>query len=80
MWDNKLPGASSPGNWDIHRSKGRFVFKDGAVKMLQGVRELFELTDAPNPEESQSLEGKIILIGRQLDAESFQSSFKKAIS
>lgn len=80
MWDNKLPAASEPSNWDIHRSKGRLVFKNGAVKMLQGVRELFDLTDAPNHENIEELEGKIILIGRQLNAVDFERSFKKAIT
>lgn len=80
MWDNRLPAASTSANWDIHRSKGRLVFKNGTVKMLQGVRELFDLTDAPNEENTEALEGKIILIGRQLDAGVFEQSFKKAIA
>lgn len=48
--------------------------------MLQGVRELFDLTDALNPEDREGLEGKIILIGRQLDTASFEESFRKAIT
>lgn len=56
------------------------MFKNGTVKMLQGVRELFDLTDAPNEENTETLEGKIILIGRQLDAGVFEQSFRKAIA
>ncbi|KAF5020986.1 hypothetical protein F66182_6967 [Fusarium sp. NRRL 66182] len=36
LWDNKLPEAKGEGDFEIHRSKGRLVFANGDVKMLQG--------------------------------------------
>ncbi|KAL9488486.1 hypothetical protein ACSS6W_000763 [Trichoderma asperelloides] len=64
LWDHKLPDAENASEFEIHRSKGRLVFKNGNVKLLQGVREIFEIMDAPNGAEITSTEGKIILIGR----------------
>ena len=47
--------------------------------MLQGVREIFELIDAPKSEETGSKEGKIIFIGR-VGSVDFATSFSKAIA
>ncbi|PTB80355.1 cobW-domain-containing protein [Trichoderma longibrachiatum ATCC 18648] len=47
LWDHKLPDTETAVEFEIHRSKGRLVFDNGDVKLLQGVREIFELIDAP---------------------------------
>ncbi|KAJ4138267.1 hypothetical protein NW768_002088 [Fusarium equiseti] len=78
LWDNKLPGAQQEGDFEIHRSKGRLVFANGDVKMLQGVREVFEINDGPSGDETPK-EGKIILIGRNVAGVGFEDSFKQAI-
>lgn len=80
LWDNKLLGDDNEGAYEVHRSKGRIVFTDGTVKMLQGVREVFDLSDAPGSEESSSQQGKIIFIGRRLGEKDFQQSFNKTVS
>lgn len=77
LWDSKLPGQDA-NDFEIHRSKGRLVFDDGTVKMLQGVQEIFELMDAPDGVEP-SQEGKIILIGKHIANVDFKSSFKAAV-
>ncbi|KAF4345340.1 dopamine-responsive [Fusarium beomiforme] len=79
LWDNKLPEDENEGDFEIHRSKGRLVFANGEVKMLQGVREVFEINDGPSGDETPK-EGKIILIGRNVAGVGFEDSFKKAIS
>ncbi|EXK85722.1 hypothetical protein FOQG_10200 [Fusarium oxysporum f. sp. raphani 54005] len=79
LWDSKLPEDEKEGDFEIHRSKGRLVFANGEVKMLQGVREVFEINDGPLGDESPK-EGKIILIGRNVADVGFEDSFKKALS
>lgn len=79
LWDNKLPGSEKEGGFEVHRSKGRIVLQDGTAKMLQGVREVFDLSDPPQTGETQPEQGKIILIGRKLVEEEFVRSFNEAI-
>lgn len=78
LWDSKLPGSEESGKFEIHRSKGRFVFKEGNVKMLQGVREVFEIMDGTVDQDLPS-DGKIILIGRNLAGVDFARSFKQFV-
>lgn len=55
------------------------MFKNGDVKLLQGVREIFEIMDAPNGAEITSTEGKIILIGRGVQGIDFESNFRQTV-
>ena len=80
LWDSKLPEADKEGGFEIHRSKGRLVFANGDIKMLQGVREIFEINDGPRDDEAPPSEGKIILIGRNVGEVGFESSFKQAVN
>ena len=68
-------------NLEIHRLKGRLSLSNGDVKIIQGVREVFEIFDAPKPVDSTSGTslGKIVLIGRDLQNVPFQESFISAI-
>ncbi|KAF4975828.1 hypothetical protein FZEAL_7447 [Fusarium zealandicum] len=77
LWDSKLPEAEEASGFEIHRSKGRLVFANGDVKMLQGVREVFEINSGPRDDEAPK-EGKIILIGRNVADVGFENSFKRA--
>ncbi|MBE7181117.1 MAG: GTP-binding protein [Terriglobus roseus] len=86
FWDSRLPGAPDP-QFEVHRSKGRLVLEDGSVKILQGVRELFEISDAVDaagsgrgPAGSPSQAGKLVLIGRGLDDDAFANSLRSALS
>ncbi|KAM0484171.1 hypothetical protein ACHAPX_001590 [Trichoderma viride] len=80
LWDHTLPGTDNTIEFEIHRSKGRLVFENGDVKLLQGVREIFEIMDAPNGAEITATEGKIILIGRGVQGIDFGSNFRQTIS
>ncbi|KAK1993501.1 CobW/HypB/UreG [Colletotrichum falcatum] len=75
LWDRRLPGDEAT-VLEVHRSKGRLVFDNGGVKLIQGVREIFEILDSPDQsrEVAQAQEGKIILIGRHLTGVDFERS------
>ena len=79
-----MPGepANSTNPIEIHRLKSRLVFKDGSVKMVQGVREIFEIFDGQKVEttgQGISKQGKIVLIGRGLQQVDFERSFLDAV-
>ena len=79
LWDHKLPESAQEDEFEIHRSKGRLVFEGESMKMLQGVREVFELIDAPKSSEAIPADGKIILIGRRLKPIDFSGSLTRAL-
>jgi hypothetical protein len=70
------------GSIEVHRLKARLPLSNGEVKLVQGVRDVFEILDTP---ESSTLEGasqtmgKIVLIGRRLIDMPFKESFLYAI-
>lgn len=82
LWSSKLPGLDGFDGWEIHRAKGRMVLSDGRVKMLQGVREIFELIDGTSDTDSADEAGRIVFIGRNLRGkeDDFQHSFDSALS
>lgn len=77
LWDHVLPNADRPSSFEVHRLKGRLVFKNGEVKMIQGVREIFEILESS---EAASQGGKIILIGRHVSDADFRDSFARALA
>ncbi|KAK6085473.1 CobW/HypB/UreG [Seiridium cupressi] len=83
LWESLLPGAEASKSTplEVHRLKARLAFKDGDVKMVQGVREIFEIFDAPKPSASgaSAQTGKIVLIGRQLQARDLERSLLDSI-
>jgi hypothetical protein len=57
---------------------------NGEVKIVQGVRDIFEILDSPNPHAPTddvipSSQGKIVLIGRYLSNKLFEESLLKTI-
>ncbi|KAI9678348.1 MAG: hypothetical protein M1817_006294 [Caeruleum heppii] len=79
------PPASSSRSFDIHRLKGRIHLSDGTVKIIQGVREVFEIVDIDHNVDGASSttnlgtkaaeegrEGKMVLIGRGLRGRDWQ--------
>ncbi|KAI9846037.1 MAG: hypothetical protein M1838_001464 [Thelocarpon superellum] len=95
LWDE--PSATP---FDIHRLKGRFHVLDGSsdpsshtIKMIQGVREVFEIVDLPARSDVdeqdmvgdgaariESASGKMVLIGRGIvDASQWQRSLDAAV-
>ncbi|KAF7546513.1 hypothetical protein G7Z17_g8394 [Cylindrodendrum hubeiense] len=81
LWDAKLPAAEEANTFEIHRCKGRLVFDNGDVKILQGVREIFEINDAPvDVDQETPVEGKIVLIGKNVAGVDFERSFQQAVN
>ncbi|GAB7331573.1 hypothetical protein MBLNU13_g02955t1 [Cladosporium sp. NU13] len=87
LWESKLPGFEGVGGWEIHRSKGRVRLASGEVKMLQGVREIFELIDGIDAvgdgQEGEELGSRIVFIGKNLGGETsdaFLRSLDAALS
>lgn len=79
LWDQKLPEQDNEAEFEVHRSKGRILLDNGEIKMLQGVREVFDLTDAPPTTEPPPSDGKIIFIGRGLKNVDFAGSFSRCL-
>lgn len=83
LWENDLPHDSSSRDvaFEVHRMKGRLVMEDGSQKMIQGVREVFEIMDSPTggTDEGHQITGKIVLIGRHLKDYDFRNSLGRAI-
>lgn len=78
LWDKTVPGASVTTDFEIHRLKARVVLEDGSIKMVQGVREVFDMTDyaaKPKGDVKPSDGGKIVVIGRGISDIDFYPSF-----
>jgi CCR4-NOT transcription complex subunit 2 len=86
LWESQVPGGGTnqTAAIEIHRLKARLVFENGEVKMVQGVREVFEIFEPPGTSESAGNKdapksGKIVLIGRQLGEFDLETSFLSAL-
>ncbi|KAK3379913.1 CobW/HypB/UreG, nucleotide-binding domain-containing protein [Lasiosphaeria ovina] len=85
LWENVIPNgahqdATNRPAFEIHRLKGRLFLRDGGEKMVQGVREVFDIFDSPAPlldEGGGGRVGKMVLIGRHLDDYDFSSSLRQ---
>jgi hypothetical protein len=88
LWDSKLPGVGFVANDDafrgvgleVHRLKARLPLSDGNIKIVQAVREVFDIIDDPAIGSSTlppkaPVEGKVVLIGRNLLGLRFEESF-----
>lgn len=89
LWESVLPASSASkiAKFEIHRTKGRIMLDDESLKLLQGVREVFELIDEKERVVTQNgdaaagkLGGKIVLIGRGLDEEAFCKSLELSLT
>ncbi|KAI1409435.1 COBW domain-containing protein [Hypoxylon sp. FL1857] len=84
LWESQVPGETiNPEEpLEIHRLKARLVFANGDVKMVQGVREVFEILDG---EQSSSQTnglpqtGKLVLIGRGVQGINFERSLRSIL-
>ncbi|KAK6353273.1 hypothetical protein TWF696_005250 [Orbilia brochopaga] len=79
LWDERVPldGIKSAlfHTVEIHRLKGRLATDDGKTHIIQGVREVFEITDASGSNASGA--GKIVLIGKGLGKVDLKGSFER---
>ncbi|KAL2023019.1 hypothetical protein VTK56DRAFT_3929 [Thermocarpiscus australiensis] len=83
LWENVLPGHTPTDGaaYEIHRLKGRFFVSGGSEKIIQGVREIFDIFDNPSPQPNSGVlrTGKLVLIGRHLDNFEFRRSLENAV-
>ncbi|KAI2629453.1 cobW-domain-containing protein [Xylaria nigripes] len=78
LWRRVLAGASSEqAHIEIHRLKARLVFDNDDVKIVQGVREIFDIIDGKkSASDANTIQtGKIVLIGRGIHNVNFEQSF-----
>ncbi|KAL6717254.1 hypothetical protein ACLMJK_005169 [Lecanora helva] len=87
LWESTLPSPTNhplPPETSFHRIKGRVFTTNGAVKMLQGVRDVFEIVDlddgrADKDETVMRAEGKMVLIGRGLGSVDLSGSLEMCL-
>jgi hypothetical protein len=86
LWNSELPGLDGTkdkgtGTLEIHRLKARLLLSDGSVKIVQGVREVFEILEAPASSDNSklSLQGKVVVIGRKITGLEFEESFVNTV-
>ncbi|KAK5634566.1 hypothetical protein RRF57_010279 [Xylaria bambusicola] len=79
LWESEIPNAATgPAHIEIHRLKSRLVFEDRTTKIVQGVREIFEIIDGPNSStdvDAAPQTGKMVLIGRNIHKVDVEHSF-----
>jgi Cobalamin synthesis protein cobW C-terminal domain len=81
LWEHQLPHAASATPFEIHRLKGRLLLRNGEIKMIQGVREIFEILGVPETSASKgsSAHGKIVIIGRHVRDVDFAESLTRIL-
>ncbi|KAK7750369.1 hypothetical protein SLS62_007668 [Diatrype stigma] len=91
LWEGEVPNQDPNPEVpiEIHRLKARLMFENGDVKLVQGVREVFEIFDGEKQSskageiaannDAQPPSGKVVLIGRGLREVEFERSFLDAI-
>ncbi|KAL5594616.1 hypothetical protein BROUX41_001535 [Berkeleyomyces rouxiae] len=78
LWEHEIPGGTTDPSFEVHRLKGRLVLETGQVKLIQGVREIFEIIETGETVQDVSTAvGKLVIIGRSLSKEVLEASLKR---
>jgi hypothetical protein len=89
LWDLKIPktnpnsACDTPRTFEVHRLKARLPVDDGTVKIVQGVREIFEIIDAPQVTKVRNAScerGKLVFVGRNIAGVAFEESYLRVIN
>ena len=86
LWCFKVPGAAGDDDdevpdddpkFEIYRVKARLPMTNGKVKVVQGVRDVFEIRDSTvdAEEEKGADETKLVIIGRDLGPLDLEKSY-----
>ncbi|KAK5052569.1 hypothetical protein LTR84_002434 [Exophiala bonariae] len=73
LWEADERQQGQTRRYEIHRTKGLVALTDGTIRVVQGVREIFEIIEPPPSTQDKSdnsqgpVDGKIVFIGRNLD-------------
>ncbi|KAK2743869.1 hypothetical protein FQN55_007089 [Onygenales sp. PD_40] len=73
LWERQFPQPTAEqkiDDFEIHRLKGLLHLTDGGTQLIQGVQEVFEITESENKQTTTRNECKIVLIGRGLGTDS----------
>lgn len=91
LWDTTFPAPTKsvssephPVDFEVHRLKGILILNDGTSRIIQAVRDVFEIRDAEpidTEDKSKPLQCKIVLIGRGLGSsvEPWRESFESCL-
>ena len=90
LWCFKVPGAAGDGDdevpdddpkFEIYRVKARLPMMDGKVKVVQGVRDVFEIRDSEEEAEQKKVadETKLVIIGRDLGPLDLNKSYRSFV-
>lgn len=91
LWCSKVPGANADDDEDvpddapkfeIYRAKARLPMRNGAVKVLQGVRDVFEIKDSEEraaDDKESGEETKVVIIGRDLGPLDLEASYRSKV-
>ena len=77
LWRTEVPGLQNTAEFEIHRLKGRLLLENGEQKIIQGVREIYEIIDSP--ECDTTLLGKVVMIGRHIGGIDFAASLQSTL-
>ncbi|KZV64365.1 cobW-domain-containing protein [Peniophora sp. CONT] len=69
LWDRTLPAPHTGVEVDVLRTKGLVPVVGGRRRVLQGVREMYELEEVEDEDGQEVGEGKLVFIGRGLGGE-----------
>ena len=64
LWDD---GSKEKNEYEIHRLKGYVPITDGTARIVQGVREIFDIIEVDGASRGGQGEGRIVLIGKGLE-------------
>ncbi|KAH7030919.1 CobW/HypB/UreG, nucleotide-binding domain-containing protein [Microdochium trichocladiopsis] len=80
LWESEAPGhgVGTSGTLEVHRLKARLVFSNGDIKMVQGVREVFDIVDGQKSEGTPA-SGKVVLIGRGVKQVDWDASLRTSL-
>ena len=75
LWERTLPVPDTSVEVDVLRTKGLIPVIGGKKRVLQGVREMYELEEVADDEAGgDEMEGKLVFIGRGLGEDVRESS------
>ncbi|KAJ6011902.1 hypothetical protein N7499_013126 [Penicillium canescens] len=93
LWESTFPAPAKPvssephpNDFEIHRLKGILILNDGTSRIIQAVRDVFEIRDAEpvqhDEERTQPLQCKVVLIGRGLGSsvDPWRESFESCVA
>lgn len=76
LWESHDRQIGQNRRYEVHRTKGLVPVNDGTVRVVQGVREIFEIIEPPHAKSNSSsdshevnppVDGRLVFIGRNLD-------------